>query len=146
MKIGAELAKTELTGESHERVARIKETGDVMRAKQAEKKADLALEKQKTLDTSKAIQYVQKELKDDMKAVAEAQQILNIPAAKKEAKDISEATLARFKQKRLQTIKDATALFPNADVDKLLGGEAAAPAASAAEFNYVPGKGLVPAK
>ena len=149
MKLKGELAKTELSGETEIAKTRIQEgmraKAEAARDARAEKKAEAVIEKQKSVDTSRALKYLKDELKDYEDKISTAKTILN-SGAPAETKAQQQAVLDEYKKTRIQKIKEAKALYEYADVDKLLGGEAAAPAASAAEFNYVPGKGLVPAK
>ena len=134
MKLKGELAKTELSGETEIAKTRIQEgmraNAEAARDARAEKKAEAAIEKQKSVDTSRALKYLKDELKDYEDKISTAKTILN-SGASAEDKARQQAVLDEYKKARVQKIKEAKALYEYADVDKLLGGEA--PAAPAAE-------------
>lgn len=142
----------EMRAASAREVAGIHERGQEIRTDKAasreEAKAERAAAAQKTKDTASAVAYLQKETKDDAKALAEAQDLLNLPKLSEEMRRVQQDKINQIKQNRLAKIQEAKALYPNADVDQLLGGnkQAEAPAAATAQYNYVPGKGLVPTK
>jgi hypothetical protein len=144
------MAERELAGETEIAKTRIQEgmraKAEAARDARAEKKAEALAERQKASDTGKAVSYVQKELKKEMDELAEAQKMLTLPDLPDKTKKMFQDTIDRVKQRRTQVIKEAKALYENADVDKLLQGESAPAPATSAEFNYVPGKGLVPVK
>lgn len=150
MKPVAGMAERELAGETEIAKTRIQEgmraKAEAARDARAEKKAEALAERQKASDTGKAVSYVQKELKKEMDELAEAQKMLTLPDLPDKTKKMFQDTIDRVKQRRTQVIKEAKALYENADVDKLLQGESAPAPATSAEFNYVPGKGLVPVK
>lgn len=143
MKPVSEMARQELAGESAERVANIKEQGDIMRARQAEKRADAQEKKQAAANLKSALTYVQKETEQDRKELASLNNTLSFTKDPK-AREPFEKRLQEIKANRLRAAKEASTAY-NVDLSALMDEAPAAPAASA-EFNYVPGKGLVPVK
>ena len=143
-RAGAQLAATELSGEKDIKVARIREGAEMMRAKQAEIKADREAAKQAEQRKRNAIAYIQKETKDSTEEINKLTgqlQLIKDPEKRKPLEDMLKA----HKDNKNRVAAQAAALF---DVDlSAITDEADKTAPSgAAEFNYVPGKGLTPVK
>lgn len=141
-------ARTEMAGravaaKSAKEVATIRESGEFARAAQTAKRADLQEEKQRAANLKSALTYIQKETQDDRKKLAGINENLALIKDPKQ-REMFESQKKEIQANRLRVAKEAASAF-NVDLSALTDEPAAAPTTSA-EFNYVPGKGLVPVK
>lgn len=142
-KTAAELAGREVTGQYSLAGDRVK--AEAQRRSQASADARQAELDKKRVDLQN--KAVRKELaefdKRNADTVAMANKALSAPNPSQTTKDMAKKDLDRISAEKTKLIRELTATYEYATFPEL---ESAAPAASAAEFNYVPGKGLVPAK
>lgn len=142
-KTKAELAGREVTGQYQLK-------GDIVKA-EAQRRSQVSAdarqaeaEKKRTDVHNKAVRRELSEFdKRNADTVDMATRTLNAPNPSQTSKDMAQKDLNRIKDERNKLIRELAATYEYATFPEL---ESAAPAASAAEFNYVPGKGLVPAK
>lgn len=144
MKPIADMAVRESANISAEKVANIREKGEMARAAQAEKRADAQEKKQAAANLKSALTYVQKETEQDRKELASLNNTLSFTKDPK-AREPFEKRLQEIKANRLKAAREASAAY-NVDLSALMDEAPAASTTSGAEFNYVPGKGLVPVK
>jgi hypothetical protein len=144
LRVSGQMAATELGGEKDIKVAKIREGAEMLRAKQAENKADREAAKQADQRKRNALVYIQNETKDITKEINDA--TANIATIKDpEGKKIFENKLKALKETKNRVAAQAAALY-DVDLNAIIDGADKTAPSGAAEFNYVPGKGLTPVK
>lgn len=114
----ASMAERESANINAIKVANIREQGDILRAKQAEKRADAQEEKQRVANLKSALTYVQKETEQDRKELASLNQTLSFTKDPK-AREPFEKRLQEIKANRLKAAKEASLAY-NVDLSALL--------------------------
>jgi len=154
-KIAAGLEEHRITGESHERAAGITAAGHVKaaevhgRSEDNREKARLAkeaqLEKKRADEHTRLAQAEVNKLKYDKerrKDIETAKTIVN-GSGSEEEKKLWRQKLKDYKNEEDELRRRLPSLYPEARFEEI---EGATPAPAVATYNYVPGKGVVPAK
>jgi hypothetical protein len=120
LRVSGQMAATELGGEKDIKVAQIREGAEMLRAKQAENKADREAAKQADQRKRNALVYIQNETKDITKEINEA--TANIATIKDpEGKKIFENKLKALKETKNRVAAQAAALY-DVDLNAIIDG------------------------
>ena len=144
LKAVADVAEREIAAKSAEKTAGMSLAGTKYTADKAEKRAILEEAKQANQKKKNALAYIQNETKDITKEINEA--TANIATIKDpDGKKIFEDKLKALKATKNRVAAQAAALY-DVDLDAIIDADDKTAPSGAAEFNYVPGKGLTPVK
>jgi hypothetical protein len=120
LRVSGQMAATELGGEKDIKVAQIREGAEMLRAKQAENKADREAAKQADQRKRNALVYIQNETKDITKEINDA--TANIATIKDpEGKKIFENKLKALKETKNRVAAQAAALY-DVDLNAIIDG------------------------
>jgi hypothetical protein len=120
LRVSGQMAATELGGEKDIKVAKIREGAEMLRAKQAENKADREAAKQADQRKRNALVYIQNETKDITKEINDA--TANIATIKDpEGKKIFENKLKALKETKNRVAAQAAALY-DVDLNAIIDG------------------------
>jgi hypothetical protein len=136
LRVSGQMAATELGGEKDIKVAQIREGAEMLRAKQAENKADREAAKQADQRKRNALVYIQNETKDITKEINEA--TANIATIKDpEGKKIFENKLKALKETKNRVAAQAAALY-DVDLNAIIdGADKTAPSGTTIQWNEI---------
>jgi hypothetical protein len=144
LKSVAEMARSEVAARSAEKTAGMSLAGTKYTADKAEKRAILEEAKQANQKKKNALAYIQNETKDITKEITEAVKevaLIKDPDRRKPFED----KLKTLKETKNRVAAQAAALY-DVDLNAIIDEADKTAPSGAAEFNYVPGKGLTPVK
>lgn len=133
LRVVGGMAEREVAAQSAEKVTNIREQGEIMRAKQAEKRADTQEKKQAAANLKSALVYVQKETELDNKELSEIKKTLSFTKDSNARKPF-EARLKEIEAGKRAAAARASVMY-NVDLSALTD-EADKPAAPAGEIKF----------